>query len=621
MAAALLHRGPDGGAFHFDGPVALAHRRLAIIDLSAAGLQPMTNEDGQVVILVNGEIYNYAELRADLVKRGHRLRSACDSEVVAHLYEEVGPRVPELLRGMFALAIYDARQRRLLLARDRFGEKPLYYALRPDGFAFASELAALLADPGCSAEPSPAALDLYLSLQYIPAPHTAFRHIRKLPAGCRLLVNCGGEPHVEPYYELRPAPAPARDDEAQLQVRAAVEEAVQARLMSDVPLGAFLSGGLDSSIVVACMARASRRPVQTFSVALAGAEIDELPFARQVAQRFHTDHHEMTVKPDMVSLLPSIVRHHGEPFGDSSALPTRYLCETTCRHVTVALSGDGGDEAFGGYTRYAWAHLGARLARLPAPLRWGARMLMAVGGRAHRYSVAQFGRDLSHDDARRYLGLVGHFNHDERAALYGPVLRDQLNRDAALGLFRDLLRGQSSPELLNRLCGLDARTYLPDDIFTKVDVASMTFGLEARAPFVDHPLMELALGLPAVWKLQGRRGKRVLARAFADLVPPNIRHRRKKGFALPLDAWFSGPLRTFVRDQLLDRQARQRGLLDPLAVEHLLQRHWAGEKHGERIWNLVVLEEWHRELVDGRAQLVASAEATARSLHELEMRG
>lgn len=615
FAAAMVHRGPDGSGFLFQGPVGLAHRRLSIIDLSSAGLQPMTNEDGRVAILVNGEIYNHQELRADLEDKGHKFRSHSDSEVVAHLYEEVGSRVPEFLRGMFALAIYDAPSRKLVLARDRFGEKPLYYTRRRDGFAFASELAALLADPGTEAQVSPAALDMYLTLQYVPAPASIFSNIFKLPAGHLLEVTCGREPQLRRYYELDYTPKLAHisEDEAALRVRAAVEEAVCVRLMSDVPLGAFLSGGLDSSIVVACMARASSKPVQTFSVGFVGGDVDELPFARLIAERYKTDHHELVVDPDMAKLLPSIARHHGEPFGDSSTLPTRYLCEMTRQCVTVALSGDGGDEAFGGYGRYVWSDLAARVSSLP-PLAFLVRKLLQFMPGAGQNLVRDFGRRLPDDEAARYLSLIGHFTYDERSALYGPALRDQLKTDAALEDFRRRLADSTARDGVNRLCELDVHTYLPDDIFFKVDIASMTHSLETRAPLVDHHVMELGAALPGPLKLRRRKGKYILKKAFADLIPAAIRDRRKKGFASPARGWFAGPLRHFARDLLLSPHARGRGLFDGTGVENLLDRHQAGENHGERIWNLVVLEQWYRELVDGRAQFMCEVNEAAERL-------
>jgi asparagine synthase (glutamine-hydrolysing) len=345
-----------------------------------------------------------------------------------------------------------------------------------------------------------------------------------------------------------------------------------------------------------------------------GTEVDELPFARTIAQRYGTDHHELVVDPDMTRLLPSIVRHHGEPFADTSTLPTRYLCEMTRKHVTVALSGDGGDEAFGGYRRYAWGELAARLSSWPRPLAFLARKAVQATPGARAHAIRVFGRRLADDDAARYLSLICHFSREEQKALYGPRLRGLLASDAAYALFHQHFQASAACDNVSRYCDLDAHTYLPDDIFAKVDIASMTFGLEARAPFVDRAVMELGAALPGRLKLHRGKGKYILKKAFADLVPPAIRGRRKKGFASPTRGWFAGPLRQFARDLLLSPEARQRDLFDPSAVEHLLARHAAGEDHGERIWNLVVLEQWHRELVDGRSRFQSAMAETAERL-------
>jgi asparagine synthase (glutamine-hydrolysing) len=615
FAAAMVHRGPDGYGFYEKGPIALAHRRLAIIDLSEAGRQPMTNEDGQIAIVVNGEIYNHRELRADLIAKGHRFRSHSDSEVVAHLYEEVGARVPELLRGMFAFALWDARQGKLLLARDRFGEKPLYYGERPDGFVFASELGALLADERTPATLSLPALDAYLALQYVPSPDTIYEELKKLPAGHTLELRCGGRPVLRRYYrpDFAPASGPVDEREAAARVRESVETAVRARLMSDVPLGAFLSGGIDSSIVVACMARASSAPVKTFSVGFAegGWADNELPFARLVAERYRTDHHELIVDPDMTGLLPSIVRHHGEPFGDSSAVPTSYLCELARRHVTVALSGDAGDESFGGYRRYVWSHVADLFLRLPRPLPGLlAGVLRLVPGGPGRW-LREYGDRLSTDEATRYLRFVCHFSAAEKADIYSPALRERFARDASAEAFAAHLGASAAADVVGRLQDLDVDTYLPDDILAKVDIASMTHGLEARAPFCDHDVVQIGAALPGRLKLRRGKGKFILKQAFADLVPPAIVNRRKKGFALPTGRWLAGRLHGFARDLLLSPEARQRGLFVPAAIEALLARHRAGADQGERIWNLMVLETWFRELVDGRAAFVREAAARA----------
>ncbi|HVR61150.1 MAG TPA: asparagine synthase (glutamine-hydrolyzing) [Polyangia bacterium] len=618
FAAAMIHRGPDGAGFHYDGPVALAHRRLSIIDLSDAGRQPMTNEDGTVAIVVNGEIYNHRALRAELERKGHRFRSGSDSEVVAHLYEEEGARTPELLRGMFAFAVWDARAGKVLLARDRFGEKPLYFAFRPDGLVFASEIAALLADEGTAATISTAALDEYLALQYVPSPRTIFQEIHKLPAGHLLEVGIGQRAQPRRYYSLSFAPtlAPISEHEVAARVRAAVEDAVKVRLMSDVPLGAFLSGGIDSSIIVACMARASSQPVKTFSVGFSDGERvrGELAYARLVADRYQTDHHELVVDPDMVSLLPSIVRHHGEPFGDTSAVPTRYLCEMTRRHVTVALSGDAGDESFGGYSRYVWAHNADLLRRLPRPLLGAVTRALAVTPGGPARWVREYAAHLHGDEASRFLRFVCHFSAAEKADIYTPALRERFAADATAADFGERLRASQATDVVGRFCDLDVATYLPDDILTKVDIASMTNGLEARAPFCDHPVMELGAALPGRLKLRAGKGKYILKQAFADLLPAAIVNRKKKGFSLPTARWFRGRLFDFAHDLLLSDAARARGLFDPAALEALLGRHRAGEDHGERLWNLCVLETWHREMVDGRPAFIREVADKARAL-------
>ena len=608
MLVAQLHRGPDGGGLLADGPAVLGHRRLSIVDLSEAGRQPMTNEDGSVAVVVNGEIYNHLALRRELEQKGHRFRSHSDSEVIVHLYEEVGPRTPEYLRGMFAFAIWDRRRQRLLLARDRFGEKPLVYAQSGGVLLFASEIAALLADPGVGRTLDPAALDAYLALQYVPAPDTIFTDVKKLPPGHILELDAGGLPNVRSYYDLRAraaaTPPPATRAEAVALIRSTVEEAVESRLMADVPLGAFLSGGVDSSIVVACMARRSARPVQTFSVGFTESGATELPYARLVAERYRTDHHELMVEPEMISLLPSVVRHHGEPFADTSTIPTRYLCQMTRRNVIVALSGDAGDEIFGGYRRYVWTHVADVIRRLPWPLgRAAAALLRAVPG-PRLHWLRRYGMAIDAPEAARYLEFVAHFPGDERGKLYSPALAEQFRTDRTAERFAARLAniaGGPSDAVIDRLCALDLETYLPDDILTKVDIASMTHSLEARAPLVDHHVVEMGARLPAWAKVQHLEGKVLFKEAFEDLLPATILDRGKRGFALPTRTWLAGKLHGFARETLLATRARERGLFRPEAVASLLDRHKAGEDHGERIWNLLILEIWFRELMDGRA--------------------
>lgn len=610
MAAALRHRGPDDHGVYVDGPCALAHQRLSIIDLSEKAQQPIANEDGNIVAIVNGEIYNHIELREDLESRGHRFRSGSDSEVVVHLYEEVGDRTPEFLRGMFALVIWDRAERRLLLARDRLGQKPLFYAVRNDGLAFASELGAFIADETTELDLDLDALDAYLALQYVPAPLTIFRDIYKLRPGHAVSLTCGEQPEPRAYWDIDATPrhdstrGGAGEREIIAEIRRRIEDAVQVRLMSDVPLGAFLSGGIDSSIVVACMARATSAPVKTFSIGFDRERDSELTYARMVAERWRTDHHEEIVHPDMVAVLPTIVRHHGEPFADPSSVPTYYLSQMTRKHVTVALSGDAGDETFGGYRRYVWAHVAHQLSRLPGPL----RKTLAVGmqklpGGPTRW-VREYGAYLEESEARRYLRFVSHFSSDEKTAIYAPDLKARFASDRTAERFSAILSASRAGDPLGRLMELDLRTYLPDDIFVKVDIASMAHSLEARSPLVDHHVVEYAAGLPSSFKIRGLVGKHILKKAFADLVPEPIIKRRKKGFSTPLVRWFRGDLRDFARDTLLSQSARERGLFDMDAVGDMLARHRDGEDHGNRIWNLLCLEQWFREMIDGRSRFV-----------------
>jgi asparagine synthase (glutamine-hydrolysing) len=602
MAAALTHRGPDADGFAVSGPAALGHRRLSIIDLSPEGRQPMANEDHTVLTVVNGEIYNFKELREGLVRRGHRFRSRSDSEVVVHLYEEKGEAFVESLRGMFALALWDAKARKLILARDRLGKKPIYYAYLNGRLAFASEAQALLRALDSVPEPDLGAIDQYLTLQYVPAPRTGFRGMNKVPAGHILVAEPGKPPALRRYWRLSFAPrpdAPRTLDEAAEQARPILEEAVRIRLMSDVPLGAFLSGGIDSSTIVAMMAQASSRPVDTFSIDFPGGH-GEAAFARMVAKRWGTNHHEMLVQPDMVSVLPELVRRYGEPYADTSAVPVYYLSKMTRAHVTVALSGDGGDEVFGGYKRYLWDKLARGLRALGRPGEALRRLLLrAPGARAH--VVRRFAEDAVLPMAARYLPLVAHFAPRDKADIAGPALRAAVpGADGALAWFEGILAASDATDDVNRLLDLDTQTYLPEDILVKVDIASMAHALEVRAPLLDHVLVEWMAGLSGDLKLRGIRGKRVLRRIARDLLPREILTRRKKGFSLPVDRWFREELRPLARDMLTDRTCRERGILDPGGVGRLLEAHDRGEDHGERLWNLLVLEMWFREQAAAR---------------------
>ena len=599
MCDALVHRGPDDQGYLRDGPCALGHRRLSIIDLRPEGAQPMTNEDGSIAVVVNGEIYNFQELRRELEAKGHRFKSRSDSEVLLHLYEEEGVSFLDRLRGMFALALWDGPRRRLVLARDRFGKKPLFYHAGPEGLLFASELGALAASNHFDRRPNIDAIDSFLCLQYVPSPSTAFEAVHKLPPGCRLICEDEriGEP--ERYFELRfDQPTSGSLPELTERLHAQIEDAVRVRMVSDVPLGAFLSGGVDSSLIVAMMAKQSSQPVKTFAVGFTNKDFSELPYARMVAERYGTDHHEIVVQPDMASVVPELVRHYGEPFADSSALPTWYLCEYTRTGVTVALSGDGGDEAFCGYRRYTHSRTARALRRLPAPL--PSLLAKAIGSIPipGAQQVRDFGRRLMEPEHVRFLGLAAHIPREDRLALYGPAMRARFAHDPVARRFGELYADSTALDPVNRLLDLDIQTYLTDDILTKVDIASMAHSLEVRCPLVDQDLMLFAASLPGEMKLRGLTTKFILREVAKPLLPEQILTRSKRGFGLPVDRWMREDLEPMSRDVLLDQTARERGIFDPPSVEALLRQHQGGEPRGDQIWALMMLELWYREFID-----------------------
>ncbi len=601
MCDLLAHRGPDGSGLHVDGALGLGHRRLAVIDVSDAGRQPMTDGHG-LWITFNGEIYNFLLLRSELEGHGHRFCTATDTEVILAAYRQWGADALSRLRGMFALALWDTRDRTLLLARDRVGKKPLYYRLDRDGLAFASEPKAFLAEPGFVPSPNPAALQHYLSLQYVPAPLSAFAGVERLEPGHRLVVR-DGRLTTARYWDLQYVPKQAIDErEALGELRRRLAEAVRLRLISDVPLGAFLSGGLDSSIVVALMAEAGR--VQTFSIGFHESRYNELPYARQVADRFATDHHEYVVTPDAVALLPKLVWHYNEPFADSSAVPTFYLAEVTRRTVTVALNGDAGDENFAGYDRYRANRLAARLDHLPRPLRAAlgglGRALPAPADWPGLRRAARFLQTAPLSRERRYAEWMLHFDWAQKQELCTRDFLDAADRpseDWIVGRFR----GSQASEFLDATLGVDVHTYLPDDLLVKVDIATMAHGLEARSPFLDHELMAFAATLPVDLKLRGGTQKYLLKQLARTLLPAPLIDRPKQGFGVPIDVWFRRELRDLAHDVLLGSAARARGYFRHDVVERLLAEHVAGTRawHAQ-LWNLLMFELWHQTFIDRR---------------------
>jgi len=599
MCDAMVHRGPDDHGLRAEGACVLGHRRLSIIDLRPEAAQPLTNEDDTISVVVNGEIYNFVELRQGLEQRGHRFKSRSDSEVVLHLYEEYGVDFLDHLRGMFAIALWDAPRRRLVLARDRFGKKPLYYHAGPRGLVFASELGGLVASGLFEKQPDLVAIDAFICLQYVPAPMTAFEGVRKLPAGHRLVCENGVIHEPEPYFTLRFNQPRAGDvQELTEELRELLEESVRVRLMSDVPLGAFLSGGIDSSLIVALMARQSSQPVKTFSVGFTSKDHSELPYAKMVADQYETDHHEMIVQPDMTSVVPEMVRHYGEPFADSSALPTWYLCEYTRTGVTVALSGDGGDEAFGGYRRYMHSRTARAIRRAPWPLPQLAAGILTHLPTPQAQEVRDFGERLMQPEHLRFLGLSAPIPHKDRMAIYSPQMRDQFSTDLVALEFERLFEESRAQDAVNRVIDVDTRTYLSDNILTKVDIASMAHSLEVRCPLIDQEVMQFAASLPGSMKIRGFSTKFLLRQVAQDLLPRRILTRPKQGFGLPIDRWMREDLAPLSRDVLLDQRARERGILDPSAVEDILARQQRGEPRGFQIWTLMILELWYRECLE-----------------------
>ncbi|MBX5469164.1 MAG: asparagine synthase (glutamine-hydrolyzing) [Thermoleophilaceae bacterium] len=594
MSATLVHRGPDDDGLHVDGQVGLAARRLSIIDLEG-GHQPIASEDGLVWVVQNGEIYNHEELRGELERRGHRFRTRCDTEVLAHLYEERGQRFVEDLRGMFAIALWDARRRRLVLARDRFGIKPLYYRLEGGKLSFASELKALLAQPGFSREIDLDALEAFLAFNSIPAPYTIFKEARKLPPG-HLLVLEGGGARIERY--ARPQPVPASEvrregiEELAEELRERLRDSVRAHLVSDVPVGVMLSGGVDSSTLAALAAQESGERVNTFSIGFEERSFDELELARIVARRYDTNHHELVLRPDAAELLPELAELFDEPFADSSALPTFLVSRLASEHVKVALSGEGGDELFGGYYTYVADLLAPRVGRVAAALRPLVELLPSSSAKvSFDYKAKRFARGAHLPPLERHHAWKEIFSPDARDELLGRSGRGRID---PLDIYRARYEETAGAEQLARLQDVDMGIYLVDDLLVKTDRASMANSLEARVPFMDTVVAELALALPTALKVRGFQKKRLLRKAVEPLVPREILEAKKQGFSIPAAAWLRGELLPFAREVLAPENVRAQGLFDPAAVTALIERHVSRrEDLSRQIWGLISFALWH----------------------------
>lgn len=610
MTDVIRHRGPDDEgtyacAYRQRAPyeavpgVALGFRRLSIIDL-AGGHQPMSNEDGSVWVVFNGEIYNFSTLRRRLEGAGHKFQTASDTETIVHLYEDEGLDCFQHFNGMFAIAIWDANRRRLVLARDRLGKKPLVYHHGRGRLVFASELKSLLQVGDVPREIDPAAIDDYLTYQYVPHPKTIFRGIRKLSPGYYAVYQ-DDRLDVRPYWTPDLAhETTVGEREAAGQLRELLTSSVEMRMRSDVPLGAFLSGGIDSSLTVALMQQRSERPIQTFTIGFPEAEYDESKFAREVSQHLGTEHHEFQVTPNCVEILPQLVWHYDEPFADSSAIPTWYVSQLTRQHVTVALSGDGGDELFAGYPRYKAVRFGERLDRMgPVRALLAARWWQRIPGSRQRSLVRRFKRFsefLGQSPQRRYLEWIAIFNEQRRAALYQDEFLTQVPDADPFTFLRQAWARVGERDVMSGASLADLTTYLPCDLLTKVDIASMAHSLEVRQPFLDYRLVEFAAALPIRLKYRGGRGKWLLRRTFGDLLPPNIWTRRKMGFGVPLEHWFRHELRDLTHDMLLGDTTRTAAFFRRQVVEQMIAEHESRQfDHAYRLWALLVLELWLRE--------------------------
>ena len=606
MCSVITHRGPDDEGLRLSSGAALGIRRLAVIDLKT-GSQPIHNEDSSLWVVCNGEIYNFQELTETLKKRGHRFYTKSDVEVIVHLYEEYGTALLPHLRGMFAFALFDEKKNLFFAARDRLGKKPFTYALCGGSLVFGSEIKSILEFPGIKREVNYNAIHHYLTYQYVPSPLSAFEGIHKLPPASSLIRGSSGKVTIERYWQPdfrnKLNYTAAEWEEALLNK---LEESTRIRMVSDVPLGAFLSGGVDSSAVVAMMARNSSQPVKTFSIGFAEQDFSELKFAAVVAKKFGTDHREFIVKPETAEILPKLAWHYGEPFADSSALPSYFVARETRKHVTVALNGDGGDESFAGYLRYK----AFRFSEMTAPVN---KFIYAIGSPLSRHLLKyssgpvrkylnyalRVSSALSQPPARRNIRWHSIFDNEAKNAIYSEAMINRFDGNDAFKYLEDIFNGAPAQNNTDRLLYTDLSAYLPECLLVKMDIASMANSLEARSPFLDHELVELAARMPPELKLKGLNGKYILKKSLKGILPAEILSRKKMGFGIPVNSWFRNELRAYLKDTVLSEKALARGYFKKDALEKLIAEHDSGRaEHGYRLWDLLMLELWHREFID-----------------------
>ena len=599
MNKSIRHRGPDDEGYFQDMQASLAMRRLSIIDLNT-GQQPITNETKDIWVVYNGEIYNFKSVRAELIRRGHKFNTQTDTEVIVHAYEEYGENCVEHLNGMFAIALWDTCRRRLFLARDRVGIKPLYYWAGPDKLVFASELKALILHPDVPRQINLTALDLFLTIEYVPAPHTIYEGIHKLLPGHTLTVE-NGDVKIRQYWDIPYQPVNQSEAECTETLSGLINEAVKIRLMSDVPLGAFLSGGIDSSTVVGYMSQNMSEPVQTFSIGFEDDTYDEVPYANAVAKHFGTDHHVEVLNPDIVTLVEQLVPHHDEPFADTSIFPTYLVSKLASQNVTVVLSGDGGDELFAGYDTYIAEKLNRYYGRLPGPLR---QQLLpkfaewlppqpAKKGIINKIKRMVEGGAL--DPSLQHTRWMMFLNSSEKNSLYRSDLREMLSLNMTAGYFSGYFDRVNRFDSLAQQQYVDLKTYLADDILTKVDRMSMAASIEARVPLLDYHIVEFALNLPPHMKLNGSRTKSILRNAVKSLVPDLVLEKPKQGFSIPMKHWLRTSLKPMMFDLLSRDSLKMHGYFDHQVVSNWIQEHLDGRvNHSHRLWALMVFELWRR---------------------------
>jgi len=605
----IIHRGPDDEGYYISDNIGFAMRRLSIIDL-AGGHQPMTNEDGSIWVILNGEIYNFQSLREGLLERGHKFKTKSDTEVLVHLYEEKGINFVKELRGMFAIALWDSNKKRFILVRDRIGKKPLFYSLNNNFIAFGSELRSILSVPGISKEVDFKAIDAYLSLQYIPSPLSIFKSIRKLkPASMLIFEN--GKSEISEYWDL-PLKEEKLDylslEETKKRLYDELFEATKIRMISDVPLGAFLSGGVDSSVIVALMSKISSKPVKTFSIGFKEEKFSELKYAKEVADMYGTEHTEFIVEANMADVLPKLVWHYSEPYADSSALPSYYVSRETRKEVTVALNGDGGDECFGGYLRYVAMRFVSCMNLMPNSVKKAALMIANIlpDGNAP-YGIIWRGKKflqavLSGSFSSTYLATVSFFKTKEKNELLSDDFKNAVGKDLnyAERYISDLFKKVDNQNMIDKLLYVDFHSYLPECLMTKMDIASMANSLEARSPFLDHKVIEFAYRLPSNLKMRGlNKTKWILKETFKDMLPKSICKRGKQGFGIPLGPWFKGELKDYWFSVCLSEKALSRGYFKKEALFKIWDEHQSGKRdHGYRLWALLMLELWHNAYLD-----------------------